>query len=64
MEDDTKSTTESTTKHGSSIAINKSSLSIIPRLYAARSSRNSATYPSNLLASLFGESLTSFFALA
>ena len=64
VEDNTESTTESTTKQGSSIAVNKSTLSTIPRLHAARSSRNSAACPSNLVASFFGDFLTSFFGSA
>ena len=67
VEDDTESTMESTTKHGSGMAVNTSTLSTIPRLCAARSSGNSAACPSNLLASslasFFGDFLTSFFAL-
>ena len=42
VEDITKSITENTTKHGSSISDSKSTLSTIPRLCTARSSGDSA----------------------
>ena len=49
--------TESTTKHGNSMAVSKSTLSTFPRLCTTRSSRDSAACLSNALLSAYQHTL-------